>query len=57
MKRYIKPNTGVHNIELQQIMVAASTRSLSVSNTEQTEGWASGKETETSSSSIWGEEE
>ena len=60
MKRYIKPNTEMHSVELQS-MIANTTVTLnkSVSIDNNTEKWQDlGKESETiSSTSVWGEEE
>ncbi len=60
MKRYIKPNTEMHSVELQS-MIANTTVTLnkSVSITNDTEKWTDlGKESETiSSTSVWDEEE
>jgi hypothetical protein len=60
MKRYIKPNTEMHSVELQS-MIANTTVTLnkSVSINNDTEKWTDlGKESETiSSTSVWGEEE
>ena len=60
MKRQIKPNTEMHNVELQS-MIAATTEqlynkgNLGSSTSDFTFG---GKETETiSSTSVWDEEE
>ena len=59
MKRYIRPNTEMHNVELQS-MIAATTEqlynkgNLGNSTSDFTFG---GKETEISSGSIWDEEE
>ena len=60
MKRYIKPNTEMHSVELQS-MIANTTVTLnkSVSIDNNTEKWQDlGKESETiSSNSLWDEEE
>ena len=60
MKRYIKPNTEMHSVELQS-MIANTTVTLnkSVSIDNNTEKWTDlGKESETiSSTSVWDEEE
>ena len=61
MKRYIKPNTEIHQIELTQMIAASgdqeqitSKGNLGNSTSDFTFG---GKETEISSGSIWDEEE
>ena len=65
MKRYIKPNTELHSIELTQ-MIAESGNTFTAAPTqlkldnagEATSGVnALGKESTFSSSSLWGEEE
>ena len=61
MKRYIKPNTEMHVVELQS-MIANTTVNLNTTAapiTNETSGWQDlGKESETiSSTSVWGEEE
>ena len=56
MKRYIKPNTEIHKIELVQ-MVAATTPNIVDGDTGDGDYHELGKETEISSGSIWGEEE
>ena len=61
MKRYIKPNTEMHSVELQS-MIANTTVNLNTTAapiTNTTTGWQDlGKESETiSSTSVWGEEE
>ena len=61
MKRYIKPNTEMHSVELQSMIAATAQVSLHTTETitNTTTGWQDlGKETETiSSPSLWGEEE
>ena len=68
MKRYIKPNTELHSIELTQ-MIAESGNTFTgapnqlnlsgadVATSDAGGGGALGKETTFSSTSIWGEEE
>ena len=59
MKRYIKPNTEMHNVELQS-MIAATTEQLYNKGKlgSDTSGFTfGGKETEISSNSVWDEEE
>ena len=59
MKRYIKPNTELHAVELQQ-MIAESVKlnNTAPAITNDTTGWTDlGKEGTTSSNSIWDEEE
>jgi len=60
MKRYIKPNTEMHNVELQS-MIAATTEQLYNKGKlgSDTSGFTfGGKESETiSSTSVWEEEE
>ena len=58
MKRYIKPNTEMHSVELQS-MIAATTLQYKGSLGDNTGGFTfGGKETETiSSPSLWDEEE
>ena len=59
MKRYIKPNTEMHNVELQS-MIAATTEQLQTKGPlgSDTSGFTfGGKETEISSTSLWDEEE
>ncbi len=56
MKRYIKPNTEMHKIELQN-MIAATTLQVNTEEkvTEVTE--IESKETSFGSTSVWDEEE
>ena len=61
MKRYIKPNTEIHQIELTQ-MIAASGDQVQITSKgnlgSSTSGFTfGGKETEISSNSLWDEEE
>lgn len=60
MKRYIKPNTEMHSVELQS-MIANTTVNLNTTAapiTNETSGWQDlGKESEISSNSLWDEEE
>ena len=61
MKRYIKPNTEIHSVELQSmiantIQVTLNTTADPITNT--TTGWQDlGKETEITSTSLWDAEE
>lgn len=56
MKRYIKPNTELHNIELQSMIAGTAQQEQVVKSGSATE-WGA-KETETiSSNSLWDEEE
>ena len=61
MKRYIKPNTEMHSVELQSMIAATAQVSLHTTETitNGMSGWQDlGKESETiSSTSVWGEEE
>ena len=53
MKKYIKPNTEMYAVELQNLMnISGEEPQGEVSNQEQL-----GKETEISSTSLWDEEE
>ena len=58
MKRYIKPNTELHKVEMQS-MIAATT--LQLSGTTATKGgsgdYDDAKQTDISSPSLWDEEE
>ena len=62
MKRYIKPNTEMHAVELQDMIagtvnwVDENTGTATV-NEGTGNGTILGKETEISSPSLWGEEE
>ena len=60
MKRYIKPNTEIHSVEMQS-MIAATTEQLQTKGQlgGDTSGFTfGGKESETiSSTSVWDEEE
>ena len=67
MKRYIKPNTEMHSIELTQMIAESNTftaaptkinvGSAGSATSDAAGGGALGKETEISSTSIWDEEE
>ena len=61
MKRYIKPNTEMHNVELQSMIAATGQQTLQAQGNlgGDTSGFTfGGKETETiSSTSVWDEEE
>ena len=63
MKRYIKPNTEMHSVELQSMIAntiqVTLNKSVSINNDTDTEIWTDlGKESETiSSPSLWDEEE
>ena len=61
MKRYIKPNTEMHVVELQS-MIAGSGDTETVTNrgdlgSSTSDFTFGGKETEISSNSVWDEEE
>jgi len=58
MKRYIKPNTEMHTIELQS-MIANTTLQNNGNSSEKIDDIIKidSKETEISSPSLWGEEE
>ena len=62
MKRYIKPNTEMHSVELQSMI--ANTIQVQIINDPDKEikqgqsGWTDlGKESEITSTSLWDEEE
>jgi len=69
MKRYIKPNTELHSIELTQMIAESGNTftngtptkinvgSAGSATSDAAGGGALGKETEISSTSIWDEEE
>jgi hypothetical protein len=59
MKRYIKPNTEMHVVELQSMIAATTEQLYNKGNLgDNTSGFTfGGKETEISSNSVWDEEE
>ena len=58
MKRYIKPNTEMHSVELQSMIAATTLQSKGNLGSSTSDFTFGGKETETiSSTSVWGEEE
>ena len=62
MKRYIKPNTEMHAVELQDMIAGtvnweSETKGTATVNEGTGNGIILGKETEISSTSVWDEEE
>ncbi len=62
MKRYIKPNTEMHAVELQDMIAGtvnweSENTGTATVNEGTGNGTILGKETEISSTSVWGEEE
>ena len=58
MKRYIKPNTEMHNVEMQS-MIAATTLQLfgTTASKDGSGDYEDAKQTDISSPSVWDEEE
>ena len=58
MKRYIKPNTELHKVEMQS-MIAATTLQLfgTTASKDGSGDYEDAKQTEISSTSVWDEEE
>ena len=62
MKRYIKPNTEMHAVELQDMIAGtvnweSETKGTATVNEGTGNGTILGKETEITSTSLWDEEE
>ena len=62
MKRYIKPNTEMHAVELQDMIAGtvnweSETKGTATVNEKTGNGTILGKETEITSTSLWDEEE
>ena len=62
MKRYIKPNTEMHVVELQNMIAGtvnweSETKGTATVNEGPGNGTILGKETEITSTSVWDEEE
>ena len=62
MKRYIKPNTEMHAVELQDMIAGtvnweSETKGTATVNEITGNGTILGKENEITSTSVWGEEE